>query len=46
VVLKIALDEVMADSSTSNAVLKKICRKLRVSEQSVNSIVKEIIKAL
>jgi len=44
--LKIALDEVMLNSEPSSTVFKEICRKLGVSEQSVNSVVKEIIKAL
>jgi len=44
-VLKIALDEVMVNSNPSNAVFKEVCRKLRVSEQAVNEVVKKIVES-
>jgi hypothetical protein len=44
-VLKIALDEVMVNSNPSNAVFKEICRKLRVSEQTVNEVVKKVVES-
>jgi len=44
-VLKIALDEVMVNSNPSSTVFKEICRKLRVSEQAVNEVVKKIVES-
>jgi len=44
-VLKIALDEVMVNSNPSNAVFKEVCRKLGVSEQAVNEVVKKIVES-
>ena len=44
-VLKIALDEVMVSSNPSSTVFKEICRKLGVSGQAVNEVVKEILES-
>uniref|UniRef100_A0A7J3ZMG5 Uncharacterized protein n=1 Tax=Fervidicoccus fontis TaxID=683846 RepID=A0A7J3ZMG5_9CREN len=44
-VLKIALDEVMVNSNPSSAVFKEICRKLRVSEQAVSTVIKKIVES-
>ena len=43
-VLKIALDEVMLNNP-SNTIFKEICRKLGVSEQTVNEVVKKIMES-
>ena len=43
VALKIAMDEAVGDKRLSNVLVKEACRKLRISEQSVNTVVRKVV---